>query len=430
MKAVVSIYHDTRHQKKDGSYPVKIRIYDGRNTKFYPTGVNLSDDDFSIIETGKNLKGLKQKVIGDLLKHKNTIEEKRLKATGIVDKLGTFNHKDFEKKYERDINAGTDVFHFYNVKIKELQELEQIKTSIVYLHASDSFRRFLQGSKVTTLRTTEVLRADKSLQLQFVDIDIKWLNRYQKWMIDQGNTTTTISMYLRTLRSIFNLAISEKEIQPEVYPFGKDAFAIPTGTKGKHTFEKEDLKKTLRTLWKYKTDDELIIKARNFWFFIYNAYGMNVADLVRLRDTNIIRETIFFVRKKTKTKNKEETVIEVPITGHMQNVFQKYGQMEKGYVFDVLRERMSETEKVAATDAFTTFINDHMERLCKQTGITINCTTYTARHLFGTMAIRNGAPTALVQKAFGHQSILTTENYIGDFDNEAKRNVSDQLMKF
>jgi integrase/recombinase XerD len=432
MKAVVSVYHDTRHEKKDNTYPVKIRVYDGRITKFYSTGVNLTEDQFSIITTGKNQKGQKQKVTGDLLTQKNTVDEKRLKATDIADKIHSFTHKEFEKKFERDNNAGTDIFHFYNVKIKELQDLEQIKTSIVYLMASDSFKRFLQPkpTKLQPARTTEELRADKSIQLQFVDVDIKWLNKYQKWMLDHGNSLTTISMYLRTLRTIFNIAISEKEIQPELYPFGKDAFSIPTGAARKHSFQKEDLQKILRTIWKFKTNDELIIKARDFWFWIYNAYGMNVADIVRLRDTNVIRDTIFFVRKKTKTKNKKETVIEVPITGHMQHVIDTYGQTGKGYVFEVLEDGMDEAEKVAKTDAFTNFINDHMERLCKQAGVPINCTTYTARHFMGTMAIRNGAPTALVQKAFGHQSILTTENYIGDFDSEAKRNVSDQLMKF
>lgn len=432
MKAVVSIYQDTRHEKKDGTYPVKIRVYDGRATRFYSTGISLTKNDFSIAFTGKDIGGKNKKASPELGKQKDTVDEKKLKASGIIDKMQNFSFKEFEKKFERDNAGTTDVFFYYSQKIKELQELGQIKTSKVYLHASDSFRRFLQPkpSKINPARSTEELRADKSITLPFADIDQKWLNRYQKWLVDAGNSLTTISMYLRTLRSIFNIAISDKEIQPELYPFGKDAFAIPTGAARKQVFQKEDLQMVLRTLWKHKADDELIIKARDFWFFIYNAYGMNVSDIVQLRDTNIIGNKIFFVRQKTKNTTKRETVIEVPITEHMQHVIEKYGQAGQGYIFDVLKPGMNEVEKVDARDAFTTFINDHMERLCKLTGVMVACTTYTARHLFGTMAIRNGAPTALVQKAFGHQSILTTETYIGDFDDEAKKKVSDQLMNF
>jgi integrase len=425
MKAVVSIYQDQRHEKKDGTYPVKIRVYDGRSTKWFSIGVSLTEKDFKKVLSGKGL-------TGDLLKHKNTIEEKRLKASQIIDTLRLFSFKEFERKFEMDSNVTVDVFSYFNDKIKELQEQEQIKTSIVYLHASDSFRRFLQPkpTKTNPERTTEELRADKSIILPFADVDDRWLNRYQKWMIDNGNTLTTVSMYLRALRHIFNNAIN-KEIGLELYPFGKDGYVIPKGNKRKQIFEKQDLQNILRTLWKYKTNDELITKARDFWFFIYNAYGMNVADIVRLKDTNIIGNQLHFTRKKTERTNKnKDKEIQVPITAHMQHVFDKYGQDGEGYIFDVLNHCKDEAERVAATDSFTTFINDHMERLCKLTGVPVDCTTYTARHLFGTMAIRNGAPTALVQKAFGHQSILTTENYIGDFDEEAKRKVSDQLMKF
>jgi hypothetical protein len=67
MKAVVSIYHDTRHQKKDGTYPVKIRVYDGRSTKFHPTGIDLSESEFIKVKAGK-------KVTGELLEKKNKID--------------------------------------------------------------------------------------------------------------------------------------------------------------------------------------------------------------------------------------------------------------------------------------------------------------------------------------------------------------------
>jgi integrase len=342
--------------------------------------------------------------------------------------MDSFSHNEFEKKFARQADAGTDIFHYYNLRIKELREEDSIKTATVYEHASDSFRRYLQPkpTKGQPTKPTKDLREDKSLKLNFRDVDQKWLRKYQKWMTDKDNSLTTVSMYLRTLRAIFNTAIKEKEISPDLYPFGEGMFTIPTGGKAKQYLEREDL----RNLWEFKTDDPLIIKARDFWFFIYNASGMNVRDIIQLKDTSIIGNTIFYVRQKTKKTTKKEVIIQVPITGHMLHVIEKYGTNSKGFVFDILSDKMSEEDKIKACDAFVTFINDHMERLAKQAGVMATPTTYTARHSFSTMAIRNGAPMALIQQAFGHQSINTTQNYIGDFEDSAKRKVSNQLMDF
>jgi hypothetical protein len=45
----ISIYLDTRRQKADGTFPVKLRVYSTilGKTKFYPTTFNLTESDFS-----------------------------------------------------------------------------------------------------------------------------------------------------------------------------------------------------------------------------------------------------------------------------------------------------------------------------------------------------------------------------------------------
>src|SRR5215203_5411391 len=102
MKAVVSIYHDTRYEKKDGTYPVKIRVYDGRSTKFHSTGIDLLESDFIKVTRGK-------KVTGDLLEKKNKIDEKKVKANELLKKMDSFSHNEFEKKFIRQADVGTDI---------------------------------------------------------------------------------------------------------------------------------------------------------------------------------------------------------------------------------------------------------------------------------------------------------------------------------
>ena len=53
----------------------------------------------------------------------------------------------------------------------------------------------------------------------FADIDVRWLERYEKWQRAKGNKETTISRTFRTLRSAYNKAIEAKAAKKSNYPF-------------------------------------------------------------------------------------------------------------------------------------------------------------------------------------------------------------------
>lgn len=417
MEAVITIYQDTRRQKMDGTYPVKIKVYDGNKRVYYPTGIDLTEKDYTkVIGSGR--------LTGDLKKFRDQLDEKKSVATKLANKMDSFNISLFDRKFRnQEGKAGkrtTDVFACYDAKIHELLETDQIKTSYVYQHACDSLKRYLYSEK-----TTEELRALK-VSMHFNEIDERFLRKYQKYMTDHENSLTTISMYLRTLRALFNQAIADKEISEDLYPFGEKKYQIPKGAGAKQALSKEDM----RSLWQFKTKDPLLRKAKDFWFFVYNANGMNIRDVAKLRPSDIKGDSLYYRREKTIRTTKKEVIIEVPVTAHMRHVLQAYGGEGGDYVFDVLHKGMTAMEKVKASDAFVTFINDGMERIKKVCNISASCTTYSARHTFGTVAMRNGASMRLIQEAYGHQSFSTTENYLGDWEREEKRKVSEGLMKF
>ena len=77
----VSLYFDTRRQKKDGTYPVKVKVYDctTQKKKLYPTKFNLSKEDWSrTMETTKprrHYKDLRDKLNAAKLHVKNTAKK-------------------------------------------------------------------------------------------------------------------------------------------------------------------------------------------------------------------------------------------------------------------------------------------------------------------------------------------------------------------
>ncbi|KAA6313314.1 Tyrosine recombinase XerC, partial [termite gut metagenome] len=60
-------------------------------------------------------------------------------------------------------------------------------------------------------------------------ITVDWLKRYEKEMLNEGKSYTTISMYIRCIRVLFKEAISMGTIKQNIYPFGKKQYEIPIG---------------------------------------------------------------------------------------------------------------------------------------------------------------------------------------------------------
>ena len=91
-------------------------------------------------------------------------------------------------------------------------------------------------------------------KLTFDEITGKFLNDYEKWMINSGNSSTTVGIYLRSLRTIFNQAIDKGIINKDIYPFKKKIFQIAAGRNIKKALNLQEVE----MIFKYETIDEII----------------------------------------------------------------------------------------------------------------------------------------------------------------------------
>ena len=412
----ISMFLDARRAKANNKYPVKLRIFtpNPRKQMLYSTKFEFSKNEFkSIWQTLKPREEHKE--------DRNKMMAVEIEANKIAEKLTPFSFIRFEKLFLRNTGDGTNIIYQYNQTINKLKSNNRYGTASNYELSLKSLLNFISH-----------LKGNLPIKLSFSEINPEWLNKYENYMVnDLKRSQSTVGIYLRPLRAIFNTAIAENEIALEIYPFGKRKFQIPAGRNVKKAFHKSDLQK----LFSFSTiKGSYQEKARDFWFFSYQCNGMNIRDISELKYKDIKGDRIVFNRNKTKNTTKKNIIpIVVPITKFVKKIIKKYGnkpEMKEKYIFPIFSDGINEMEKLRRNKNFTKFINQHIKKLAKAAGLTSDISTYWARHSFTTTAIRNGASLELIQESLGHQDKKTTMNYWGGFEDSVKRGISEKLMDF
>lgn len=411
----ISIYLDTRRAKANGKYPVKLRVYTSapRRRKYYGTIFDFTEKEFEgIWRSAKPRKEQK-----DIRKQLLAIETK---AENIAKKLNPFTFEQFEKELYRNSGDGLKVKYHYENAVNELLKNNQIGTANTYQLAEKSIKRFLEGTGRQSYNA-----------LTFYDITTDWLKGYERFMCDtEKKSHTTVSIYLRTLRTLFNKAIDNKEIEKDFYPFGKKKYQVPNSRNVKKALNKAELK----ALFQAKAVTPEQQKAKDFWFFSYSCNGMNVKDIALLRYKDIENDRIEFYRAKTSFTSKgDQRPIIAYLNDYTKSIIEKYGNPNKApnqIIFDVVRDNQTAEQRQKAVKNFTRFINQHLKKLCKQNGLPENISTYWARHSFASNFVLNGATIVDTMESLGHSNIQTTQNYLRSFDSDTKKELANSLMDF
>ena len=271
----------------------------------------------------------------------------------------------------------------------------------------------------------------KGKKKPFMSITPAWLEKYQKFMELKGKSLTTIGIYTRSLRTIFNIAINDGIVARENYPFGKRRYQIPAGQSTKKALNKLELK----LIFEYKPEagswEEI---AHDIWIFSYLCNGANIKDICRLRNKNLNEKTITFVRAKTeRTGIKNQKNIVASRTPHINKIIKRQGTRSlnpEQYVFPFLDGSESPQREHAKTKLVTKNINKWMSEISKKLGIESKITTYSARHSFATMLKRGGAPTEFISESLGHSNLKTTESYLDSFEDETREKFAKMLTDF
>lgn len=403
----ISIYLDTRRVKKNGKFPVKLRVFIPypREQKFYTLPFEFTEDEFKDVWEAKKPKK-------EHRENQIRLQAILSKANTVANSLDVFTTKEFENLFFSNKNINKkEISSYYNLYINRLKENNQISTASNYELSLKSLQSFYGKEEIP-----------------FQVITPTWLERYEKHMIEDKNLSqTTVGIYLRPLRAIFNTAIEDKSIKQDSYPFGKKKYIIPSPKAVKKALNKS----TLSILYNSTPNNLEQETAKDFWFFSYSCNGMNFKDIANLKIGNIEGDTLTFKRAKTSRTNKSQLIQSIPLHPYALKVIAKYGNMQgkqDDYLFNIINKSQSATEQHDKIKNFIRYVNQHMLKLAKANGIEEKLSTYWARHSFATNAIIEGASMEFVSEALQHSNLNTTKGYFAGFENEKKREISTKLM--
>lgn len=395
---------DTRRKKAGDVYPVKLRVIYKRQNRLYGTVFDLTKDDF------KKVMGEKPRDPYKAIRKKlEAVEDKAIK---VINDLRDFTFDSFQEKFTNKLRDPKNVFDTFEEYIAELEDEARIGTAISYKCALTSIKKFHSKE-----------------YLEFHEITVPFLKKFENWSTIEGNGLTTVGIYLRCLRAIYNKAIVRKIAQIDEYPFGRGKYEIPSPRNIKKALKLQDIKK----IFEYTPTNEVVWFHRDLWIFSYLCNGANIKDICLLKYSDISGDTIIFRRAKTAKTNRNSKPIVAAYSADISPIIERWGNKPIAgdkYIFPVLVPGESEKRVKTIVTQLVKQINKYIKFVAKECTIEAEVTTYTARHSFATVLKRSGVSTSIISESMGHADEKTTENYLGSIEDPERMNIAKNLTNF
>ncbi len=427
MGVTVSLYLDERVKKKDEFFPLKLRVTHNRERNYLSIDsarINkllngrLEDYRYSGRESYSIEKTTFEKIIqpnprGIFRDLQVVFKVFELENQQLADSLNPFTIEKFKERFgENQSKTKNDVFVQLENKIELLKSEKRFNSAMSYSSTLKALNDF-----------------NKKKLLSFDSVTPKFLTNFKNWMLKDNKSETTTGIYLRSLRSTFNDAISQGITKN--YPFhnnqNKSGFKVPSGKGRKIALTSSELKLIFDYEYEKKYPGRFYVDS---WKLLYLLQGINTVDLCSLKYSNIKDNFILFTRSKTKHANPTE--IRIPISDQIMYLFNLWGNPEKSketFIWPVFMNNDPE-EQIRRVRQFVKMMNKYIKLLATKLKIEKKVTTYVTRHSYATQLMRHGAPVAFISKQLGHSNSKTTDNYLNSFEDDQLKDWQKKITEF
>ncbi len=333
------------------------------------------------------------------------IEDRALEAISDLEmNQEYYSLEQFERKFRVQTNPLGDSFiRFWEEIIDEMKSAGKIGNAAVNKETKSSMLKFA-----------------KATDLKFGDISVEFLEKYEVYLRSRGGTDGGIGVKMRALRAIFNRAIKREIISDKTYPF-KNYKVSKLKSKGiKKALNLEEVHKIQNLDLK---DSPHLIDSRNYFVFSFYTRGMNFADMMKLKWTDIHSDRIHYQRSKTKGN------FTIKILPPVQEILDYY-KGNPHYVFPILlRRNMTPNQIDNRKRKVLKKYNKDLRELAAMAEIQKTITSYVARHSYANCMKQSGAATEIISESMGHQDVKTTNAYLKELDTSVLDDANQILLQ-
>ena len=402
MNTSITLSLDKRRAKKDGTYPIILRLSHGRRTINIATGYSIFekywDEQNRKVKTACN-------TIDNVSRANNYLFKKRSEAMDLIAELDT-------KKKLQTLSA---------VQIKEKLKGRSTKATF-FTYTQQLIDRFDETERFGNARSyRNVLREVKNFKndvdFRIEEINYEFLMNFEKAYLSRGNSVNGLAVYTRTIRAIFNYAIKDHLVEKSSYPF--DDYIIKTKPTTKRAIPFESIKKIVEL----ELTNENLILSRNIFLTSFYAMGTSFSDIAFWRKEYIAEGRIKYTRQKTGRP------YNIKITPQLQEILNYYlkKKTRTGFIFPILKSQDPKQRHKQEVDALIDH-NKRLKKIAKLAGIEETLTSYVSRHSFATLANNKGVPVTAISTMLGHGDLRTTQGYLASLNNNIIDDYNDQII--
>jgi integrase/recombinase XerC len=366
------VFLRTDYQKRDGDYPIYVRVIIRKEKKDISLDLSCSKKDWN--ESAQLVKDNAK----NSYQINTIIELTKKKASDII-----FNYR----KEDKILSMADFIAHFKD------------KT-----YNSESFYDFIENELEKTLKFqlakgtvmgygTQISKMKQfKPAINFGDINLEFIKAYKTYMIRLGNNKNTVNKTLSWFRAVLYKAKEAKKIDKN--PF--EDFTISKIVGNREFLSLDEVK----TLEKLMNSNELTVNKKNVLrYFLFCCYtGLRYSDIKTLCHKHITdgNDKMIIIEM-----HKTGEYVRIPLIPKAENLYTPGLKEQK--VFRVFTDQPT---------------NRYLKSIMTAAKIYKRVSFHCARHTFATNALTLGIPIEVVSKILGHKDLNVTQIYAKVIDTK------------
>lgn len=289
----------------------------------------------------------------------------------------------------------TDGWTEVTAEVERMRAERRFKTAANYLTAARSWSRYLGLSS-----------------WRFSQMTAEGMERYQRWLCQQGLCHNTVSAYMRCLRAMYNRVTGDGQ--------GKPFAKVFTGRE--RTCKRSVTADVMLRLHRLAlSEGSALALARDLFVFGFQALGMPFVDMAYLKKSQVCGGVIHYDRHKTGQH------ILVPVTAEMARLMRRHASPTSEYVFPILTAQELEARHRQYRHALRHY-NYLLHKLSAMVDARVQLSSYVVRHSWASIAYQHHIDIGLIGKALGHTKTSTTMVYIKSLFDKDLATANEALM--